>query len=122
MSKASRERRFEATARVIQCRSSDHRHLDHPAGKRPAHCYCEDAGRHLWAKRKVRSCHCSKRLRGQPKLGKGICGIEKRARIYDWRREDRELRRLAWEPDSDEIWLLGSPKRRNGMMVWTRSG
>lgn len=114
MPKASRERRFEATAHVIHRRHFDHFHLDHPKGEPLAiRCLWCEAGPHRWAKSKIRSCPCSKRRHGRPKISAGLCGIEQRDRIYVWRREVRELRRLArgpgFDPEADEVWLMGDP-------------
>ena len=115
MSSIIRVRRIEATAHVIHRRRFDHIHLDHRHDV-GIHCYCEAAGDHIWAKRSIRACGCSKRLHGQPKSHQGLCCLGDRDRIYFWRREVRELQRLArgpgFDPEADEVWLLGDPTHR----------
>lgn len=109
---SSRERRIEATAHVIHRRHFDHLHLDHEGSLADNCLWCE-SGPHRWAKSKIRACRCSKRRNGRPKISNGLCGIEQRDRIYVWRREVRELRRLArgpgFDPNADEVWLIGDP-------------
>jgi len=113
---SSRERRFEATARVIRHRHSDHVHLDHRFGW-DFRCLACEKGLHYWTKIKIRSCGCSKRSHGHPKVAAGLCDMQRRDRIYIWRREVRELRRLArypgFDPETDEVWLLGNPTKES---------
>ena len=47
---------------------------------------------HYFAKRDPYECPCRKRCAGRPRVDVGMCDVGARDRVYDWRREVRELR------------------------------
>ncbi len=69
---------------------------------------------HHYAKISPLGCGCRKRTHGRPKVGKGLCEIGSRDRVYRWRAQARELRNLArsWQGDwdADEVSLVTDPQ------------
>lgn len=62
-----------------------------------------------YSKRSV-ACSCSKRRKGSPRYTSGMCDPYARKRIYRWRKETRELKRLVclqnMDPEEDAASLL----------------
>jgi hypothetical protein len=64
------------------------------------------------AYRDQRTCGCSKREKGRPRLSKGLCYMGSRNRLYRQRKQMRELNRLirnGIDLDSDQVVLLENP-------------
>ena len=84
-----RERRLRMTLTVAARRRADHLRRIHPDGV--VDCVCE-LSKTYFAKRTSGGCDCRKRRRGNPRVASGMCCVEARDRIYEWRLEDRLLR------------------------------
>ena len=73
-------------------------------------CKCPgDSSAYYYSKRTL-ACSCSKRKKGAPRRGSGMCDPEDRKRIYKWRKEARELKHLVCfqlvDPEEDLVSLL----------------
>ena len=108
-----RRRRRALTRRVARQRRALHLARLHPDGA--VDCPCELAG--TWfARRSALGCNCRRRRRGQPRQGRGVCGIGARDAIYRDRCARRRCRDLllagADEDDLDPLGLLPAPRAR----------
>lgn len=106
--------RRDRTNRIIAQRFVLHRQVVHSNQMEVSgwtRCVPCEHGTHFWATHHPMSCHCTKRAKGRPKVGRGMCCCGDRKRVYRWRNEVRELNRLlslGWEEDSDRLVTLWS--------------
>ena len=99
-------RRRRLTETIARRRRSDfiHRCLD---GDSSGHLWTTSP--YYWAKNSTDPCRCAKRRHGVPRLGKGMCCIGERSRIYRLRAQALELKRLirrGADLDGDDVALL----------------
>lgn len=87
-----RERRLRMTLTIAARRRADHLRRIHRDGA--VDCVCE-LSRTYFSKRTSGGCDCRKRRKGRPRVASGMCCIEERERIYEWRLEGRLLREVV---------------------------
>ena len=114
--KERRARRREQTFAVAQRRRDEHlrrNHFDPVSGFTQVDCVCDLADT-FFAKQTAFGCACAKRRKGQPKLAGGMCCVEYRDRIYQWRRENRRIRRGLDPAEHQQHW----PSTKKGAKPW----
>jgi len=86
-----------------------------------AQCFCEDVGLGFWETHRPYSCGCSNRKDGRPRVNRGMCGFGMRDRIYRWRAQERELRRLlarGCDPEGDRAAVLTDARSEAKTGLW----
>ena len=108
-----RARRRRLTTRVAKQRQVEHER-DRSCGAKAiadrqdwaSRCWCRDTGLWFWSTNRPRSCGCSNRKDGRPRVNRGMCGFGMRDRVYRWRAQVRELNRVlarGYDPDDDAV-------------------
>ena len=98
-----------------------HTHIDETTGLASVDCVCQLADTYF-SKRSAFGCGCRKTRKGRPRISGGMCKIGMRDRIYDWRREVRELREAVrsgrWEDtDPDRRYASAKHKAKRTFIV-----
>jgi len=112
--KERRARRRQRTLDIARARRDEHlkrNHFSSTTGLTEVDCVCELSNTYF-AKRSAFGCSCSKRVKGRPKVASGMCTIDDRARIYQWRQERRALR--GGFNQEEKYW----PSTKKGVKAW----
>lgn len=110
-----KERRLRMTLTIAARRRADHLRRVHAGDVAAVDCVCELSNTYF-AKRSSGGCDCRKRRAGRPRVAAGMCCIEERDRIYEWRLEGRLLRDvvLAGRDATEEPEARRWPAGRSG--------
>jgi hypothetical protein len=84
-------------------------------------CFCEEVGLGYWSTGRPRSCRCSGRKKGRPRVNQGMCGFGMRDRVYRWRTQVREYNRLldrGHDPEGDALAVLSDARSVEKTGLW----